>query len=324
MERDFKQARLLTKKSEYVMDYPTAIEYAETQQKIFWLPDEIGVEKDVQDLRVNMNDAEKHGVITTLKLFTLYELVAGNEYWGGRITRTFQRPDIQRMANCFSFFEINVHGPFYNKLNEVLGLDTEEFYSDYINDPILKGRMESINAIVSDKDILKSLLAFSMVEGAILYSSFAFLKHFQSQGKNMLNNVVSGINFSVSDENLHAEAGAWLFSTLLYELDISLDDYKQYALETATQIYEHEKQIISKIFEKGAIKGITEHQLEEFVKSRLNLCLRNLGFKDLYEVTYNPIASWFYKGINSVQIHDFFNRVGKEYNRSWIEGDFSW
>lgn len=317
-------ARLLTPKSEYVMDYPEAVEFANTQLSIFWLPDEIQVEKDIQDLRVNMNEAEKHGVITTLKLFTLYELVAGNEYWGGKIVKTFKRPDIQRMANAFSFFEINVHAVFYNKLNEVLGLDTVDFYNDYVNDPALKERMDFIDGIVSSKDTAESLMAFSMVEGAILYSSFAFLKHFQSQGKNMLNNVVAGVNFSVRDENLHAEGGAWLYRTLMSELGCEPSSMQDKAHNLADKILEHESQIINKIFEKGDIKGITEHQMVEFVKSRLNLCLKNLGMEPLYEITYNPISSWFYKGINSIQFHDFFYRVGNEYQREWVEEKFSW
>ena len=78
------------------------------------------------------------------------------------------------------------------------------------------------------------------------------------------------------------------------------------------------------IFEKGVIKGITEHQMVEFVKSRINLCLKNLGFAQLFQVEYNPISNWFYKGINSVQFHDFFNRVGNEYNRNWDESRFNW
>lgn len=318
------KAKILTPREEYIMDYPEAIEFAETQQSIFWLPDEIQVDKDIQDLQVNMNEAERHGVITTLKLFTLYELVAGNEYWGGKIVRNFKRPDIQRMANAFSFFEINVHAPFYNKLNEVLGLDTSEFYNNYVNDPDLSDRMQFIDEVVSSKDLAVSLLAFSMVEGAILYSSFAFLKHFQAQGKNMLNNVVAGINFSVRDENLHAEAGAWLFRTLVNELGLDPSTYQSKAHEIAEIILAHETKIISKIFEKGSITGITDHQMVEFVKSRLNLCLKNLGMEPLYEVKYNPISSWFYKGINSIQMHDFFYRVGNEYNRDWNEEGFKW
>ena len=53
------------------------IEFADQQLKIFWLPDEVKVEKDVQDVLVNFSESEKHGVITTLKLFSLYETHAG-------------------------------------------------------------------------------------------------------------------------------------------------------------------------------------------------------------------------------------------------------
>ena len=63
--------RLLTPKTEYTMDYPTAIEYSQKQASIFWLPDEIEVEKDLHDMKTNFTEAEYHGVISTLKLFTI-------------------------------------------------------------------------------------------------------------------------------------------------------------------------------------------------------------------------------------------------------------
>jgi len=201
--------RLLTPKSTYTVDYPKAIEFAKDQSEIFWLPDEINVEKDLHDLKVNFTEAEYHGVISTLKLFTIYELSVGNDYWQNYVCRVFPRPDIQRMATTFSFMEIGVHAPFYNKINEVLGLDTDEFYNSYLDDDVLKNRMEWIGKRVSKKDtvynILKSVGIFSMIEGAILYSSFAFLKHFNNNGKNKLINVNAGINFSAIDEQcLHS------------------------------------------------------------------------------------------------------------------------
>ena len=36
------------------------IYFAEQQLKIFWLPDEIKVEKDIQDILVNFSEAERH------------------------------------------------------------------------------------------------------------------------------------------------------------------------------------------------------------------------------------------------------------------------
>ncbi|PZQ78019.1 ribonucleotide reductase of class Ia (aerobic), beta subunit [Pseudomonas phage vB_PaeP_FBPa8] len=103
--------RLLEPKYSYTFDYPEAIQFAKVQSSIFWTDDEINVEKDIQDIRVNMTEAEAHGVITTLRLFTLYELVAGRDYWLGRVLKTFPRPDIERMAATFGFFELNVHAP---------------------------------------------------------------------------------------------------------------------------------------------------------------------------------------------------------------------
>jgi ribonucleoside-diphosphate reductase beta chain len=328
--------QLLTPKSTYTTDYPQAIEYAKEQSHIFWTPDEIDVEKDLHDIKTTFTPAEYHGVVSTLRLFTLYELEIGNEYWSDYICKVFQRPDIQRMANCFSFFEINVHAVFYNKINEVLGLDTDSFYLEYLDDEVLKNRMAWIGKRVSKRDtpfnILKSVGIFSMIEGAILYSSFAFLKHFQSEGKNKLMNVTAGINFSVNDENIHSEAGAWLFRTMRAELakepgesgEYTFNEVVKELIETAYMILSHEEVIIDKIFEKGDIKGITSSQLKAFVRHRLDLCLMNLGLKPIFLPTDNIIATWFYKNINGGKFHDFFAKQGNEYNRNWDETKFIW
>ena len=159
------------------------VEFAEQQLKVFWTADEVKVEKDVQDVLVNFTEAEKHAVITTLKLFSIYETHAGDEYWGGRFKTIFDGAEFHRMASVFAMFELAVHAPFYNKINQLLHIDTPEFYMSYLDDPVLKSRVEHIGAMISDPDDLVSLAAFSLVEGAILYSNFAFLKHYQSQGK---------------------------------------------------------------------------------------------------------------------------------------------
>lgn len=316
-----------------INERPEPVEFADQQLKVFWLPDEIKVEKDVQDVLVNFTEAEKHAVITTLKLFSIYETHAGSEYWGGRFKDMFDSAEFHRMASVFSMFELAVHAPFYNKINQLLHIDTPEFYMSYLDNPVLKDRVAHIGEIIDHPDDLISLAAFSMVEGVILYSSFAFLKHYQSQGKNKLLNIVRGINFSVRDENMHSQAGAWAFKYKLDQLKQTLpadefevikDAIDHQVREVARKIYEHECQIIAMLFEKGDIKGITAHQLENFVQSRVNDCLKELGFTKEYEVKYNPIAEHFYKGINNYQFNDFFSGQGREYNRNWDESAFVW
>lgn len=319
------EKKILQPRGTYVVDYPQAVKFVDTQLGIFWLPDEIKVEKDVQDILVNMTDAERHGVITTLKLFTMYELIVGGEYWQDLVFQNFQRPaDIQRMAKCFSFIELCVHAPFYSKINEALGLANDAFYNEYLDDEVLRSRIESLHAGATAGNLPLSLAHLAITEGVILYSNFAFLKHFQSQGKNKLLNVVRGINFSARDENLHSEASAWLFRTMRDEGYFKADDVKDAVMAAATLAYEHECAIIDKIFEKGKIDGITDVQMKHFVESRINTVLVNLGFERMFEVDYNPIAAWFYNGINSYISNDFFTGQGREYVRTWEETAFEW
>ena len=321
--------RMQTPKSTFTVDYPEAVEFMNQQQSIYWPHFEVKVHKDKQDFMVNLTPAEKHGAITTLQLFTQYEFIIGNEFWLNFVMRKFPRPaDIQPMAATFGAVELGIHQFFYKTLNEELGLATDEFYLAYTKDPDLKARIDFLTETLEEQDDLRALGAFTFGEGAILYSSFAYLKHFQSSGKNKLVNVVSGINFSARDEHLHSLAAAWLFRTLLNEKrkagEITPEEeasLKADIIAAGHTVLEHEKIIIRKIFEKGPIDGITAHQLEEFAKHRINLCLNNLGYESIFEIKNTIIEDWFYKGITGYSSNDFFNSKGNQYSRDWnLEG----
>ena len=324
--------KIQTPKDTFTVDYPEAVDFMNKQQAIFWPHFEVKVAKDKQDILVNMTESESHGTIETLRLFSKYENIIGDEFWLDFVMKKFPRAaDIQPMAAMFGAMELAVHLNFYKTLNEELGIATDDFYNSYKEDEELNQRIEYLETILHQEDDLRALGGFTFGEGAVLYTSFAFLKHFQSQGKNKLLNVVSGINFSARDENLHAEAAAWLFRTLKKEkieaglLDEEyLDKLEADIYESAKTVLEHEKLIIKKIFSKGKIEGITETQLEHFAKSRINKCLRELGYKNLWEVDYNPISEWFYRGINGYQMQDFFSSQGNQYQRNWDANSFKW
>lgn len=326
-----KKTKIQTYKEAYTGDYPWAWKLAITQNGVFWPAEEIVVEKDVHDFKVAMTPAEQHATTIALKLFTLYEIKVGVDYWIGRVMKSFPNRDIMRMANSFAFFEVNVHAPFYNQLNEVLHLNTDDFYLSYKKDEVLKSRMEHIAQLVKSPDDLISVAAFSMIEGAVLYSSFAFLKHFQSNGKNKLVNTIRGINFSVRDENLHCIGGASIFQQLKEERlaaglidDEYLKNLEAEIIKAAQDIEQHEALIIDEMFSNGPIEGITDVQMKRFQQSRIDLCLSQLGIAPIYNVSYNPIKDWFYENINSYQMNDFFVGVGNQYNRDWDETGFVW
>lgn len=311
----------------YVVKYPWALKAAETQQDILWTPKEIDVSKDIQDIKVNMSPSESYATTYMLKLFTLYEKMASTSYWGRRIIDEYQKPAcIERMAMTFAFTEDAVHAPFYNNLNAELNLDTEEFYTSYKEDKVLSERMKFIGSVIGAEDPVVSHGAFSMVEGAILYSSFAFFLHFQSAGKNLLKNVCSGIKFSVRDENLHAEAGALLTKTYIgeYQGGKYTTEQENQLYACAKQIVLHEEAILERAIPNDDIDGVSVEALKTFVRHRVNLCLQMLGLNAIFDEKNNVIKDWFYDGINSVQLHDFFVGVGNEYNRNWNEKRFTW
>lgn len=311
----------------YRVEYPEIEAFTKKQLDIFWTADEIKVEKDIHDILTNFTEAEKHGVFTTLKLFTLYEMKAGSEYWTGRFMKMFPRHEFQAMGATFGMMELAVHAKFYNKINELLNATDDSFYTSYINNPVLKERMEFIDSVVDHHDDLVSLAGFSMVEGVILYSSFAFLKHFQSLGKNKLVNVVRGINSSAIDEELHSLAGAWCFKELMRQRQhVDLYHITYTIHKMAEKIYEHESAIIDMIFEKGEIEGITAAQMRGFVRARINTCCENLGLDTMPNIfkDEDTISAWFYKNMRGYNMNDFFTGKGREYVRKWNEREFGW
>ena len=323
-----KVPRIMTPTESYVTHYPQFIEFADTQlEKCFWTSNEIAIDKDKQDMLVNMTEAEHHAVTTALKLFTKYELFVGNEYWGSRIAKRFPRPEIQRMASVFAMTELAVHAPFYNKLNEVLGLSNDDFYTSYVEDEVLKSRVDFLDTVVASENDLLSLAVFSIIEGAILFSSFALFKNFQSNGNNLISNVVRGINQSVIDEGLHQKAGAELFRVAVKESKLNkhdLDSLRAIIADYAKIVFEHEERIIEMFFEKGNLRGITAKQMKDFVASRINICLQDLGNEVIFEIDSNPIADWFYTAVTGYQQVDFFTGIGREYQRGWNEKKFTW
>lgn len=321
--------RIREKADGYIFEYPKALEFEDKQQDISWTAKEIAVESDINDLRVNSTAAERHGILHVLKLFTEYELVAGDEYWGGRFKRLYSRPEFRRLAAEFARTELCIHAPFYHAINDALFLNTPEFYNSWKQDPVLVERMEFLDDHVRSEafDGLLSLAVFSMIEGAVLYSSFAFLKSFKKHGKNLIPNIVSGINFSVRDENLHSEAGAWVFRTELRERKLPPDmlfDLQQAIFAAALKIFEHESHIIEQIFAEGEISGITPHQLAQFVRHRINVCLGNLGYSAIFPVDDNTIEGWFYEDIAGRKATDHFVTLSANYSRNWKEERFTW
>ena len=328
---DKKLTHIQTPDDSFVPIYQPPIDFMKKQQETFWVFDETNPEKDKHDLLVNMTESERHGVVTTLKTFTLLEKIIGGGFWDGFVCKRFPRDgDIIPMATMFAAVELSVHERFYAKINEEMGLATDEFYSEYKYDPVLKARIDSMMQTLAHKDDLRTLGGFSFFEGAILFSSFAFLKSFQLNGNNKIVNIVSGINFSCRDELLHCDAAAWLYRTLKQQqLDAGIinkafvEELEADIVKAGRDVYEHELLLLDKLFEKGDIEGMNKEDIAAFVRHRVNECLRKLEIEPIFDESYNPLAKPFYSSITGYSSTDFFSSQGNQYSRGWDANKFT-
>lgn len=325
-------AQMRTPKEEYTVDYPIAIEAARLQFKMAWPGEEIGVYKDEQDIRVKATPGERHGLTEMMRIFTDYELRLGQEFWSGKYSEMFPRPDLRRAANAFAFTELNSHAPFYDEINKVMGIATDDFYSSWKKDPVLVERIKFIDDHLNSTDPYACLAAFSFMEGTVLYSNFAFLKSFNRDGRNMIPHITAGIDSSAKEEHQHFLFSSWSFRNLMEEetkLGLFDPKYQKPALEElckamALTVYDHECQIIEIIFSKGGIRHITKEMIKHFIRDRINIVLKGLGFAAIYDQEPGVVSGWFYSALSSYKYSDSFAATQLQYSRNWVLSDLGW
>lgn len=320
-------SQIETPTDSYVARYPWATEMAVEQQSLFWPAEELGVEEDEQDFRTGLNTAERHGVMAAQSILTQYELlIGGTELWGGSIAKMFPRPEIQRMCACFANVELGSHAPFYNLANEVMGLATDEFYSQWKQDPILAERIAFIHDCAASKDALEVTAALAFLEGAVLFTALGFFKGFNSRGFNLIPHFVAGIDGSTKDENFHSIASSMLFKQCKKERieagnhseaqDLAL---RAVITSIAEKVVAHERRITDMLFDIPGNRVVTKDELNHFLEDRVDVVLGRLGMPPMFGKAKGVISIWFYQQLSTVKVPDFFAATQLQYTRNWAK-----
>lgn len=321
------KTRIQTHTDSYATVYPQFLAYADQQfDSQFWTNTEMKVELDRMQLLYELSPAQIHAVKLILQIFLKYELIVGEEFWNGLFVEMFPRPELKAMAAAFAAFELQVHARFYNQINVQLGLDKDEDYAAYAKDPELAARMEWLEKLLAGEDKLLSCIIFSMTETALLFSMFAILKSFQTNGYNKLPVIVRGTNQSAIDEDLHGLAAAEAINQHYRELGRPLkDDHKRVvqiyrAIEYA---YAHECRIIDMAFLEDTLNGMTKEHFKNYVKIRLNLFATRIGLDEPFPGAESPVRDWFELNTEAYKLTDFFTPgMGMEYESGWSEQAF--
>lgn len=319
--------RITQKTDSYVRQYPEIVALANKQlEEQFWTSSEMKVELDKMQLLYGLKPDQLHAVKTVLHLFLRYELMVG-DFWSKTVAETFPRPEVRLAASVIDMVEKSIHAEFYNQFNVVLGLDTDEHYLAYAADPELSERVKWLGDVLGQDDKILATIIFSMTETALLFSSFAILKSFQTNGYNLLPVIVRGTNQSAVDEDLHGQLSAEIINTYYKELGIPLkDDTPRYekVKEAVHYAYLHESRIVDMAFTSDTLNGVSKQEMKEFIKYRLNVYLERLGLPSEFVIGKCSIIDWFEKNTYAYKVVDFFSAgMGMEYESSWDESGFS-
>lgn len=310
--------------------YPEAKELMEKQQDITWAAQEIAVEDDKHDYLTRMSSSQHKLAVTTLQTFVEIEQEVG-DVWNTFAT-WFPHSEIQGACMEIARMEKSIHAFFYQKMSDTLNIDPEDIAEQQQTIKALKNKLtllKSITTNLNDNRLL-SLFTVAAIEQNLLFGNFAMLKSFKANGHNLIKKTLTGVDYVIQDEQLHGVFATFLHNQYLKELiaaDPTFDLYKhtEDCHNVIRSIIAHEDAVINYVYEQDAsINDITADELKAFIRSRANLVLSDMGFLPEYKIDKNPIAEWFYQGINSIKVHDFFAANTTQYRRNWKFDNFSY
>lgn len=309
--------------------YHTALEIMEKQQDFTWTAKEIPVDKDIQDYRKKLSAPQLNAVTITLDSFVEIEQSVG-DLWV-QIASWYPHSEIEGAALELGRMEKSVHAFFYQKMSDTLNIPPEVTKHHQETTNVIRQKLQFLKKVTSDasKDKLLTKASLALTEQVLLFSNFALLRSFKSNGHKFIMNTLFGVDYVIRDEDLHGVFATYLHNTRLKEtlkVDPTFDVQKHHknVLSLVDEVIAHEDAMIDYIFMGDLpINDITGPQVKLFIRSRANEVLTGLGFTAYYEVPSNPIGEWFYKGSKSIRIHDFFVSGTTQYSRKWKTEAFS-
>jgi ribonucleoside-diphosphate reductase beta chain len=157
-----------------------------------------------------------------------------------------------------------------------------------------------------------------LIENVSLFSQFATILSF-TKFKGYLKNVANIIAWTSVDEQIHANAGIWIVKQIMKEQPnlVSHDDIANILLLVKESIAV-ESNILDWVFEDATSDTINKEDLLAYMKSRINLSLKELSMPVAFNADETKNASnlfWFEEEVFANSLDDFFAKRPTEYTK---------
>jgi len=308
--------------------YSWTEKYVEAIHNGFWTDKEFNFKSDIQNFKVNLTDQEREIIIRTLSAIGQIE-VAVKTFWA-KLGENLPHPSLADLGYVMANTEV-IHNNAYERLLTVLGL--EDVFEENLKLDWIQGRVKYLKKYThkfykdSKKQYLYALILFTLfVENVSLFSQFYIINWF-ARFKNVLKDTDQQVKYTRNEENLHALIGIQIINTIREEYPEFFDEeLEEKVLQEAQEAFKAEAKIIDWMVNGIQEDGLSAPILKEFIKSRINESLKQIGFKKVFDVDKDLLKKtvWFNEELLGENATDFFHSRPTSYakkNQSFSEDD---
>jgi len=314
------------------MRYLWARQYYKDGVSNNWVPEEIGMQKDVEQWKSmrELKEDERRLIKWNLGFFSTAESLTANNIVLAvykNVTNPECRQYLLRQA-----FEEAIHTDTFIYCCDSLGLDPEEIYNMYKTIPSIKKKDDyvvdltksifdpnfSTEGLDNIKRFLHDLIGYYVImEGIFFYAGFAMILALKRQNKMI--GIGEQFEFIMRDESLHLAFGCDLINTIKSENhEIWTNEFQREIINLIRKAVELEKEYAYDACPRGLL-GINAEQFCDYVGYIADRRLERIGLPKIYSKE-NPFP-WLSQSTDLSKEKNFFETRVTEYRHG---GDLVW
>ena len=309
--------------------HPIFEQLIEKQLSFFWRPEEVDLSKDRKDFK-ELPAHEKHIFLSNLKYQTLLDSVQGRSP-NIAFLPVISIPELETWVETWAFSE-TIHSRSYTHIIRNIVNDPSVVFDDICNNEKIIQRASSVSHyydsfielqnyynlfgegthIINDVPVtvnmreLKRRLFLTVVSVNVLEAirfyvsfacSFAFAERAVMEGNAKI------IKLIARDEALHLTGTQSIIQ--IFRAGQDDPEMAEIATECEGQVYqifasaaEQEKEWAKYLFRDGSMIGLNAEILSDYVEYITNVCLKAVGYKNVFPTTQNPLP-WMNTWLNS-------------------------
>ncbi len=289
-----------------------------------WLPNEVSMQKDIEQWRSSsvLTEDERRVVKLALGFFTTADSIVANNLVLA-VYKHVTSPEC-RMYLLRQAYEEAIHTHAYQYIVESLGLNEAEIFTMYQRIEAIYDKDHFVSELVgeildpafktgtfaSDQKFLENLIDFYVImEGIFFYSSFAAMLSFRR--RNLLPGTAEQFQYIMRDESMHMNFGIDMINQMIDEQpELWTETFQKRISNKLCRAAELEEIYAKELMPRG-ILGLNAESFEDYTRYVADRRLEAIRLPKRFSVK-NPFP-WMSEQVDLTKSKNFFETRVTEY-----------